>query len=57
LDVPFWWVNFGVSDLRCVKLRKINSQSLCFVVIIDREMTDDNIATGTYTTSKEVLVR
>jgi hypothetical protein len=56
LDVPLWWVDFCVCDLRGVELREINSQSLCFVVIIDREMTDDNIATGTYTiTSKEDL--
>jgi hypothetical protein len=56
LDVPFWWVDFGVRDLRGVELREINSQSRCFVVIIDREMTDNNIATGTYTiTSKEAL--
>jgi hypothetical protein len=58
LDVPFWWVDFGVRDLRGVELREINSQSMCFVVIIDREMTDNNIATGTYSiTSKEDLAR
>lgn len=48
MDVPFWWVDFGVRDLRGVQLREINSQSLCFVVIIDREMANDNITTGTY---------
>jgi hypothetical protein len=58
LDVPFWWVDFSVRDLRGVELREINSQSMCFVVIIDREMTDNNIATGTYSiTSKEGLAR
>jgi hypothetical protein len=58
LDVPFWWVDFGVRDLRGIELRKINPQSMCLVVIIDREMTDNNIATGTYTiTSKEDLAR
>jgi hypothetical protein len=53
LVVPFWWVDFGVRDLGGVELREINFQSMCFVVIIDREMTDNNIATGTYSiTSK-----
>jgi hypothetical protein len=56
LDVPFWWVVFGVCKLCGVQLREIDTQSLCFVVIIDREMADDNIATRTLTiTSKEVL--
>ena len=58
MDVPFWWVDFGVRDLRSVELRKINSQSMCFVVIIDREMTHNKIATGTYTiTSNEDLAK
>jgi hypothetical protein len=46
LDVPFRWVDFGVRDLRGVQLREINFQIRCFVVIIDREMTDNNVATG-----------
>jgi hypothetical protein len=49
LDVPLWRVYFGVCDLCGVKLCEINAQRTCFVVIIDREMTDDNIATGAYT--------
>jgi hypothetical protein len=32
-----------------VELREIDSQSMGFVVIIDCKMTDNNIATGTYT--------
>ena len=47
MDVPFRWVDFGVRDLRGVELREINSQSRCFVVIVDREMADNNVATGT----------
>jgi hypothetical protein len=47
LDVPFCWVDFGVRDLRGVELREVNPQSMCFVVIIDRKMTNNNIATGT----------
>jgi len=49
LNVPIWWVDFGVCDLRGVELREIDSQSMGFVVIIDCKMTDNNIATGTYT--------
>jgi hypothetical protein len=49
LKVPIWRVDFSVCDLRGVELRKIDSQSLRFVVIIYCKMTDNNIATGTYT--------
>ena len=51
MDVPIWWVDFGVCDLRGVELREIDPQSMCFVVIIDCKMTNNNIATGTYTTT------
>ena len=49
MNVPILWVDFGVFDLRGVELREIDSQSTCFVVIIDCKMTDNDIAAGTYT--------
>ena len=55
MDVPFWRVDFGVRDLRGVEFREVDSQSMRFVVIVDREMTDNNIGTGTYPiTSKSI---
>lgn len=58
MDVPFWRVDFGVCDLRGVEFREIDSQGMRFVVIVDREMTDNNIGTGTYPiTSKDYLTR
>jgi hypothetical protein len=48
LNVPIWWVDFSVCNLRVVELGEIDPQSLRFVVIIDCKMTDNDIATGTY---------